>query len=83
MTLQLNFINKIKDNRMNTEYVIWGKSSKNPIHESILFSDIDTLSKAKKIEQILINNHGCFDTRLQKIDFKQDINNMFIDSINI
>jgi hypothetical protein len=68
---------------MKTEYVIWGKSSKNPIHENVLVSEIDTLSQANKIQKVLIDKHGCFDTRLQRIDFKQDINNMFIDSINI
>ena len=67
---------------MKTEYVIWGKSDKNPIHENVLFTEIETLSKANKIQKILIDNHNCFDTRIQKIDFNQDINQMFIDSIN-
>ena len=54
---------------MNVEYSIWGKSPKNINNEDLLVTKIPTKDKAKEIEQKLINNWGCFETRIQEIDF--------------
>ena len=54
---------------MNIEYAIWGKSPKNIDNEYLLVTEIPTKDKAKEIEQKLINNWGCFETRIQEIDF--------------
>lgn len=73
---------------MNKEYVIWGKSPKNPIHEDLLISQyknksIHDFDLAKKLEKTLIENHNCFDTRIQVLDLDNvDINKMFLNSIN-
>jgi hypothetical protein len=70
---------------MQIEYIIYGKSNKNPKYEDILLSEIQTLELAQKLESILINKYGCFDTRIHKFDWNKpmDITQEFVKSINI
>ena len=56
---------------MNIEYAIWGKSPKNLDNEDLLVTKIPTKEKAKEIEQKLIDNWNCFETRIQEIDFSK------------
>ena len=72
------------------EYIIWGKSSKNPVHENILLDayknqNIHDLKLAQKLEKLLIDKYGCFDTRIQEFDLNQpfDLQNTLIKAINI
>lgn len=72
------------------EYIIWGKSSKNPIHEDILLDvyknqNIHDYKVAQQLEKLLINEYGCFDTRIQEFDLQQpfDLQNTLIKAINI
>jgi len=64
-----------------TEYAIWGKSPKNINNEDLLATEILTKDKAKEIEQKLINNWGCFETRIQEIDFSGNFTEDFIKTI--
>ena len=66
---------------MNIEYAIWGKSPKNIDNEYLLVTKIPTKDKAKEIEQKLINNWGCFETRIQEIDFSGNVTEDFIKTI--
>jgi hypothetical protein len=55
---------------MNIEYAIWGKSPQKK-DETLLATKIPTKEKAKEIEQKLIDNWNCFETRIQEIDFSK------------
>ncbi len=73
---------------MQVEYIIYGKSSKNPNDEDILLAEINgskihSLELAQKLESMLINKYGCFETRIHKFDWDMNINQEFIKSINI
>jgi len=75
---------------MQVEYIIYGKSNKNPNDEDILLAEINgskihSLELAQKLESILINKYGCFDTRIHKFDWSKpmDITQEFVKSINI
>ena len=72
------------------EYIVWGKSSKNPIHENILLDtyknkNIHDYKIAQKLEKLLINQYGCFDTCIQEFDLNQpfDLQNALFKAINI
>ena len=68
---------------MDLEYIIFGKSNKNPKIEGVLLSQINSLEKAKELEALLIDKHGCFETRIQILDWDTNINHAFIKAINI
>jgi hypothetical protein len=65
------------------EFIIWGKSPKNPDNEQILFNKAKTSQQAKNVIKVLKTKHNCFDVRLQVIDINKayDIKSDFIGGI--
>lgn len=75
--------NNMAESKVNTkkplseskEYIIWGKSPKNPNHEDVLISEkygIKSMEEAQKIMKALEEKHNCFDMRVQVIDMGVD-----------
>lgn len=64
---------------MKKEFVIWGIAP-NTTEEDILFTKAETMEEAKRVLNILTNQHNCKECRIQVIDFTKVIN--FTKTIN-
>jgi hypothetical protein len=58
---------------MSKEYAIWGKCEKSGHEETLLASQIKTLAGAQRGEKLLQEKYGCYDTRIQTLDFSSDL----------
>lgn len=59
---------------MTKEYIVWGKSPKNPEHEEPLYTKAKSPGEAKRIMETLKANHGCHDMRVQVLDLSTPLN---------
>ena len=59
------------------EYAVWGKCPQSPDEETLLLTRLTSLKAAKRGEKTLIEKHGCFETRIQTIDFTKDLAESF------
>ena len=64
---------------MKKEFVIWGIAP-NTTEEYILFTKAETMEEAKRVLNILTNQHNCKECRIQVIDFTKGID--FTKTIN-
>ena len=64
---------------MKKEFVIWGIAP-NTTEEDILFTKAETMEEAKRVLNILTNQHNCKECRIQVIDFTKGID--FTKTIN-
>ena len=58
---------------MQTEYVIWGKSAKSNHADAILYTQAKDMAHATRVMEALAKDHGCYEMRVQTIDFSRDI----------
>jgi hypothetical protein len=66
---------------MNKEYALWGIAPKTT-DEQLLYTLIDNLADAQRIQKILETEHGCTKVRIQCIDFNQNPTELFVQAIN-
>ena len=63
------------------EFVVWGippnKTGKFADYEEPLFTKAKTLTEAKNVARLLAEKHGCTKTRVQVIDFNEDLAEMW------
>lgn len=58
---------------MSKEYIIWGKSPKNPEHSEPLHTQSKSRSEAEQIMVKLSTEYGCHSMRLQVIDLSEPL----------
>ena len=58
------------------EFVVWGIPP-NETYEEPLFTKAKTLTEAKNVARLLAEKHGCTKTRVQVIDFNEDLAEMW------
>ena len=58
---------------MTKEYIIWGKSPKNPEHSEPLHTQSKSREEAEQIMAILSSEHGCHSMRMQVLDLAEPL----------
>ena len=59
---------------MTKEYIIWGKSPKNPEHSEPLHTQSKSRTEAEKIMVILAAKYDCHAMRIQVLDLTEPLN---------
>jgi len=58
---------------MTKEYIVWGKSPKNPDHEEPLYTRSESWEEAQRVVTFLENSHGCHSMRIQVLDLAKPL----------